>query len=432
MTVVMLVLAVVESPSAPAAPSEPLVASKTPGSLGQHAVSPAHGGTTAPNPAPGESLTVEAALVLARSHRAQARLAAAATAAARADRRAALSLPNPSASYTYTGESPRRHAVVDQPLDWMLRRGGVGAATRADVHAASADSAQLLAQVVREATIAFYTSLGAQRRLALAADEAALADSLAALSRVRFAAGEAPELEQAQAALEAARARQQVSASREEQDVARAELGRALGVSSDSLPALAGSLETDLRISEPEPRGVDGFPDVAFARAEFEAARARSREAEWARIPFPSLQGGAEWDDPSRPGASPTILLGLSVPLPLWQNGSALAAAARARADEADARLQEAHAAASKLQAQTIVRVREAARRATVASDSILPLAVRQRELALLEYQAGDTGIVPVLDALRAEREVVRELVTDLVDFQAARADWLALIGGAE
>jgi outer membrane protein TolC len=67
-----------------------------------------------------------------------------------------------------------------------------------------------------------------------------------------------------------------------------------------------------------------------------------------------------------------------------------------------------------------------------VARDSILPLAARQRELALNAYRVGETGIVPVLDALRAEREVGRELVLDLVAYQQARADWIALMGGTE
>ncbi|MBE0591247.1 MAG: TolC family protein, partial [Gemmatimonadales bacterium] len=122
----------------------------------------------------------------------------------------------------------------------------------------------------------------------------------------------------------------------------------------------------------------------------------------------------------------------VGLPIPLWQSGGAPAAAARARADQATAQLREVRADATRLLAQATVRVQETARRALVARDSVLPLAVRQRELALVAYQTGETGIVPVLDALRAEREVVRDLVADLVAYQAARADWLALIGTTE
>ncbi len=379
-----------------------------------------------------DSLTLDFALALARAHRGQVAVAAAVVAAARADRRAMLTLPNPIATYTYTGDAPRQHATVDQPLDWLLRRGSDGAAGRAGVGMALADSTRLLAEVAREARSAFYAALGTSRRLALAEDEAALADSLAGIAARRRAAGEISELEQAQAALEAARARQLVSASREDHLLAVAELGRALGVPPETLAAPGGALDGELSAPAPTAPLVDALPMVMAARADSTRARALYHAAQWSRMPFPSVQAGVEWNDPANPTAGSTILLGLSLPLPLWQSGGAPAAAARARADQAAAQLREVRADAARLLAQAATRVRETARRALVARDSILPLATRQRELALVAYTAGETGIVPVLDALRAEREVVRDLVNDLVAYQSARADWLALIGTSE
>jgi cobalt-zinc-cadmium efflux system outer membrane protein len=381
---------------------------------------------------PQDSLTLDGALALARAHRGQVAVAAAVVAAARADRRAILALPNPTASYSYTGNPPRQHAIVDQSLDWLLRRGSEGAAGHAGIGVALADSTLLLAGVAREARTAFYVALGTARRLALAEDEATFADSLAEIARRRRAAGEISELEQAQAALEAARARQLVSASREDHQLAVAELGRALGVPADSLAPPAGVLDLSLSESLPAPPAVEALPMVAAAHADSTMARALYDAARWSRIPLPSVQGGVEWNDPTNPTTGSTIVIGLALPLPLWQSGGAPAAAARARADEAAGTLREVRADAARLLAQTTAQVRETARRALVARDSIAPLATRQRELALIAYRAGETGIVPVLDALRAEREVVRDLVADLVAYQAARADWLALIGSTE
>ena len=379
-----------------------------------------------------DSLTLDAALALARAHRGQVAVATAVVAAARADRRAVLALPNPTASYSYTGDPPRQHATIDQSLDWLLRRGADGAAGSAGVDMALADSTQLLAEVARDARSAFYAALGTTRRLALAEDEAELADSLAGIAARRRRAGEVSELEQAQAALEAARARQLVSASREDHQIAVAELGRALGVPPEALAAPAGDLDRDLSGVAPAPPIVDAMPMVAAARADSVMSHALYSAARWSRIPFPSVQAGIEWNDPADPNAGSTILLGLSMPLPLWQSGGAQAAAARARADQAAAQLREVRADAERRLTQAAVRVQETGQRAIVARDSILPLAIRQRELALVAYRAGETGIVPVLDALRAERGVVGDLVTDLVAYQVARADWLALIGTSE
>lgn len=377
---------------------------------------------------PADSLTLDSALAIARAHRGQVAVAAAMVSAARADWRVATALPNPTASYSYTGDTPRQHATVDQPLDWLLQRGGESAAGRAGVVAALADSVRVLAAVDREATTAFYGVIAASRRLTLGEDQTAVADSLAALAARRLAAGEISPLEDAQAALEAARARQLLSADREAYAVSVAALGRALGVFADSLPPASGALDAGIADTMMPAVSIDEIPLVASALAQSEAATARYRAARLARIPFPSLQAGAEWDND---GSGTTVVLGLSLPIPLWQSGGAQSALAGARAQEAEAGLREVRGEAERLVAETSTRVRETARRARLSRDSILPLAQRQRELALLAFQAGETGMVPVLEALRAEREVARELVSDLLAYQSARADWIALVGGS-
>ena len=72
-------------------------------------------------------------------------------------------------------------------------------------------------------------------------------------------------------------------------------------------------------------------------------------------------------------------------------------------------------------------RLEEASDRARTARDSILPLADRQRDLALRAWQSGETGVVATLDALRTARQVAAEVVDDLLRYQEARADWISL-----
>lgn len=374
-----------------------------------------------------DSLTLDSALALARERRAQVEVAAALVAAARADWRVSVAIPNPIASYSYTGDTPNQHATIDQSLDWLLRRGSLTAAGRAGVEAAVADSVRILAQVEWEARLAYYAVMGAARQLTLAQEESAIADSLAILAANRLAAGEIAPLDEAQAALEAARARQLVSASRQDYAVGVAALGRALGVPAASLPPLGGALDEGIADSTLPPVLLDDLPAVIAARAGSDAAAARFRAARRSRIPLPSVQAGAEWNNP---GTGSTVVLGISLPFPLWQSGGAEAALAGALADEARAVLRETEDEAQRLLAETTTRVRETGRRALVARDSILPLAERQRQLALLAFQAGETDVIPVLEALRAERAVARALVDELMAYQAARADWIALRGG--
>jgi len=248
-----------------------------------------------------DSLTINDAVALA--HRGQVAVATSVVAAARADMRVLVELPNPTASYSYSGDPPRQHVTVDQSLDRLLRRGSAGAA---GIGVALADSTQLLAVVVREARSAFYAALGTARRLALAEEEAGFTDSLAGIAARRRAVGEISELEQAQAALEAARARQLVSASREDHQLAIAELGRALGVPPEALGVPAGALDRELSGTVPPTPTVDALPMVAAARADSTMARLLYHAAQWSRIPFPSLQAGVEWNDPSDPSVGST------------------------------------------------------------------------------------------------------------------------------
>jgi hypothetical protein len=79
--------------------------------------------------------------------------------------------------------------------------------------------------------------------------------------------------------------------------------------------------------------------------------------------------------------------------------------------------------------AEATTRRREAATRARIARDSLLPSATRLRERATAAYRAGETGVVPVLDALRSEREIALGAILDLLAYQDAVTEWNRLLG---
>jgi hypothetical protein len=41
----------------------------------------------------------------------------------------------------------------------------------------------------------------------------------------------------------------------------------------------------------------------------------------------------------------------------------------------------------------------------------------------------GETGVIPLLDALRVERETALEMIQGMVAFQEAQATWTSLVG---
>ena len=374
-----------------------------------------------------DSLTLSQALTRSRANRAQIDAAAARVAEARAAYRSAGAIPNPTVSYSHSEAVPRQHLLVDQPLDWLLPP-GKGEAGRQLWHRFSPSGlSQVLADQAREVRTAFYTARAGSLAEALARDQTTLADSVAKIGAARLRAGDISLLEAEQGQAEAARAHQSLSTVRENARVTAACFARAVGGDPAAPPLPIGPLEAGLDHPPTRPSTIDQVPSVRMAVADSGAAAARARSVSLGNIPLPTVQSGAEWDDPTQPGA--LAVIGFAIPLPLWQHGSGSAAEAHARARAAAARVREARLEAARLLADARIRVDESGLRARFARDTLLPVARKLRDRALRAYQAGETGVLPVLDALRSERDAALGSLQDLLAFQTALADWEALLG---
>ena len=377
-------------------------------------------------PATHDSLTLTEALARALGRRPLVTAAAAGVAEARGGARAGSTVPNPVFSYTWTGDTPREHATVTQPLDWLLRHSSDRAAGRAGIERAEADSESAMAALARDVRVAFYDAVAGARAMALTEEQAGFADSLARAADLRLATGDISELERDQVAQEAARARYAVSLAREDARVAQAAFVRVLG-GGDVAPH--GSLEDGLDRSTAMATTVGQLPSLRAVLADSAASAARARAAGVSQLPLPELQGGVEWNDPTNPSQGSTELLGFAIPLPLWNHGGGAAAEARARARVDAAAAGEARLGAERALQERRVRLEEAGDRARFDRDSLYPAAHRLRERAVVAYRAGATSILPVFDAMRGERDAGLTLVRDLVAYQDALADWNSLLG---
>lgn len=134
--------------------------------------------------------------------------------------------------------------------------------------------------------------------------------------------------------------------------------------------------------------------------------------------------------DDAQPGA--LAVIGIALPFPLWNHGGGGATEARARAEQIAALAREARLDALRQARQARIHLEESAARARDDRDALAPAAASVRARAVRAYQAGETGILPVLDALRTEREISLTTVQDQLAYQEALADWYALTGYAE
>lgn len=376
-----------------------------------------------------DTLTLERALAAARRTRPQAELISTVTSEARGRLGVAGAIPNPVLQYKHSDVSPAGEANLEQRLDWIFARWSDRGAAQAGLRGARADSLRLAAELDREVRLAFFQVLAAAATQALATGNASSADSLTAFAARRVATGDISVIEREQFEVEAGRVRQLLSRAIEAEGVARAGLTRATGIPVSSGAVLQGGLDADLDAPWPQHPAADQLPLLLRALADSAAEAGLYRATTIRRFPIPSLIIGRKWDDGSPLAGSATAILGFAVPVPLWNIGSAQAAVARARADRAAAFVGEARLEAARLLDDTESRLRNTRARALYARDTLLPRARRLRDGAVRLYRAGQTGVIPVFDALRIEREIALGYTQDLLAWQVARADWLVLLG---
>ena len=200
-------------------------------------------------------------------------------------------IPNPTVSYSHSESTPRNHLLVDQPLDWLFRRGSDRSAAQAGVARALADSSLAVAGLLRDVRTAFYRARASRLAESLVRAQAALADSVARLAAARLRAGDISLLEQEQAAQEAARARQTAAAAREAARVDEAELARAIAWEG-APPTPTGALDAGVDQLPDTTIDVAALPGVRTATADSAAAAAQARSAASARIPLPTRPVG--------------------------------------------------------------------------------------------------------------------------------------------
>jgi cobalt-zinc-cadmium efflux system outer membrane protein len=344
---------------------------------------------------------------------------------ARAEARSVVQVPNPVTVYSRTEDLPHQHLTVEQSLAWLATRGSQRQWGATTIARAKTDSLQRTAEIAREVRSAFFGAVAAARAHQIASELSATADSIARLGQRRYEQGDIAQLEYEQLVQEAGRQLQGLSVAREALQRSSAALVQALG-----LPGPPGPLSARLDdgLTDSLPASADSPFSVRLAEADSVLALQALHTRRQTALPIPSLQVGVEWDDPDRPGRALSVL-GISIPLPIWNQGGSDLAIARAALDRARADLTEARSAAAREAMELKSRVLESAGRARFARDSLVPMARRLRQRAVTAYASGATGLLPVLDALRAEREVLLAEVNDLVVYQEARAAWLAFQG---
>jgi outer membrane protein, heavy metal efflux system len=370
-------------------------------------------------------LTRDSALALALSHGARAALASATARTASAQLRQARAYANPILSTSYSKSVPQYHAIVELPLDFLTLRGLRVGAARSASEAAQLRLAFERAAIRLDVDTTYTAAAARQARAALSLRNAMDAESLFTIAGVRRDAGDASDLDV---------------------DVARVNAGRAANIAAaDSLAAVAALLDLQLALGEPATDVTIAIADslmvpppdsiaawaagatpaatlpVAAAERDLRSAEqslALEHRSMWSGL---AVQAGVENHDPTgtETGLLPTV--GLSVPLPLFNQGQGAIAIATAERDRARAEL----AIARRESAALIARARRdvLAAVARVARDrTLVTTADRVAQLSLRAYAEGAYPLTTVLEAQRNARDALTDLIDDTVAANNAAA----------
>ncbi len=388
-------------------------------------------------------------------------LARADTAAAMARLLTARALPNPTLAASYSKATPQKHITLDVPLlDAFWTRG-----LRMNQASASARASRLLYASERVAALVevdttYTRALAADARFRLSRQTARDADSLRKMTVARRDAGDASDLDVDLATVVSGQQLNVTTGDSLSYMSALLTVQTLMGLPADSVaivladslalvppdtisvrqsldngamiilvpPSVGATTTTSSGVSQTT--GTGTTPSVAAAQATVQAAELGVALQQRSSFVLPSLSIGVEFGDPSgsEPGYLP--LIGLAVPIPLFNRNQGPIAEARAERDKAVAQL-----SASRLQARQ--RLIEAVRErdqliARVARDRDLVVrAQRVADRSLTAYREGASALPAVLEARRSAREVLGQYIDDLAALLTVNTELRALTQNA-
>ena len=378
-------------------------------------------------------------------------LARADTAAARAALVSAKALPNPSLSATYTKDTPRKHVILDVPVDapWS-RRPRVGAAN-ATVRAARLRFLSERTAAVVEVDTTYTLALAAQARFRLSRQTAREADSLRKMTTERRDAGDASDLDVDLATITAGQQWNVAATDSLTYMSSVLAVQTLMGIAADSEAiVLADSLRLAPGETEAMLRAIDSattrvlasgaspfagatlnassaMPSIAAAEASLTAAEMAVTRERRSVFGAPSLQMGVEWGDPGADNPNEILpTFGVAIPLPLFNRNQGPIAEARAERDRARAEL----ASTRLIVSQRLVegrRERESLRARIARDQELVIRAERVAARSLTAYREGASALPAVLEARRTAREVLQQYIDDLAALMMIESELRAL-----
>lgn len=389
-------------------------------------------GYAAAAPAQPASLDLAGAIRLAlegpRLRAAGHEVAASAAAIGQADH-----FPNPTLEYLREGEQAGTRTTtvqLNQPIELGGKRRARVALAESAAAVARGELAALRQEVRAETIAGWHAVLAAQERQQLATTLAGLAHKSIEVAERQVAAGKVSPIDATRARLAAVDATTELGAAQAELAIARARLGALVGLPGETL-VLAPGGDAPLPALKPLPallaEAAQALP-VRRARGQLVVQDAQAQVERAARLPDLTLTVGSQKvDDAGRRQA----VVGVSLPLPLFNRNEGNLLAALRRSDKAREEVAAAEAAAVSELGSAYTRYEQARGEAAMLRSEVIPSAWSAYELTLRGFEHGKFAFLDVLDAQRTWARVQSRQWAASQEAWRAYADLARLAGAA-
>ena len=342
-------------------------------------------------------------------------------------------LPNPELQYLREGQQAGSRTTtvqLNQPIELGGKRQARLASAQGAVGAARTELAARRQDIRADVIAGFYEVLVTQRRLELARALTELAHRSVEVANKRVAAGKISPIDETRARLAAVDAATELNQATAALAIARTRLGALIGRPAAALD-LAG--QTD-QLPAPKPleallAQAGNATAIQRARSQLAAQEAQAKVERAARVPDLTLSVGSQRDDQA---GRRQAVVGLSVPLPLFNRNEGALRAALRRTDKAREELAAAQVSTESELATAYTRYQVARDEAMLLRQDVIPNARSAYELTLKGFEYGKFSILDVLDAQRTWFQAQSRQWNSMLEAYRAFADIERIASTAE
>jgi outer membrane protein, heavy metal efflux system len=377
-----------------------------------------------------QPLTYQSALDLALARNASVAAARRQRAIREAAVQAAGQWPNPELSFEASKDVPHEVLSIGFPVELGGKRGRRIDLAREEMTLADVDVRTAERTLRRNLRDAFYGLLAADERVRDAEAVLKLVQRVGDTANARFTEGAAAKLEVMEADLGLARSEMELELARSTRTAAQAQLNAVLNQPAGQAVAVAGDLATMPRLADfAAVVKLAGESNVDLLRVDREIAIARRRTSllHAERTPTPTFSIGGVFDAPGEFKAG--LSGGVSLALPLFSRNQGEIAQSNATVLQLQAEREAVLRGIESSVYGTWTRVQAQRKQVEAYRDRLLPNSTDIAALAEESYRAGRSPLLELLLAQRNLRDVRREYLQALVEYQTAIAELEEILG---